>query len=135
MKLISDVFCIALHNNKSRISLKVCIRTLHNQSDFSWKVQRELSRRANLARFPYNPILHYAYSSLLKENNSANNRLPLGLYALFYKILCFFSKSFFKRIKNRRFEIKNTEIRRRFCSFFTGNRKYRHFTKEKKLIR
>ena len=31
-----------------------------------------------LARFPYNPILYYAHSSLLKENNSANNRLPLG---------------------------------------------------------
>ena len=29
-------------------------------------------------------ILHYAYS-LLKENNSAINRLPLGLYALFYR--------------------------------------------------
>ena len=38
-----------------------------------------------LARFPYNPILYYAHSSLLKENNSANNRLPLGLSALFYK--------------------------------------------------
>ena len=31
----------------------------------------------NLAIFLYNPILHDAYSSLLKENNSANNRLPL----------------------------------------------------------
>ena len=38
-----------------------------------------------LAIFPYNPILYYAHSSLLKENNSANNRLPLGLSALFYK--------------------------------------------------
>ena len=36
------------------------------------------------AKFPYKPILHYAYS-LLKENNIAINRLPLGLYALFYK--------------------------------------------------
>ena len=36
------------------------------------------------AIFPYNPILHYAYISLLKENNSANNRLPLGLCALWF---------------------------------------------------
>ena len=35
------------------------------------------------AKFPHSPILHYAYSLLLKENNSANNRLPLGLFALF----------------------------------------------------
>ena len=32
-----------------------------------------------------NTILYYAHSSLLKENNSANNRLPLGLSALFFK--------------------------------------------------
>ena len=37
------------------------------------------------ARFPSNPILHYAYSSLLKENNSAINRLPLRLFGLFYR--------------------------------------------------
>ena len=43
-----------------------------------------------LARFPCNPILYYAHSSLLKENNSANNRLPLGLSALFYKRRCFY---------------------------------------------
>ena len=41
-----------------------------------------------LARFPYNPILYYAHSSLLKENNSANNQLPFGLPALFYKRRC-----------------------------------------------
>ena len=35
------------------------------------------------AKFPHSPILHYAYSLLLEENNSANNRLPLGLSALF----------------------------------------------------
>ena len=34
---------------------------------------------------PYKPLLHYAYY-FLKENNSAINRLPLGLYALFYRI-------------------------------------------------
>ena len=28
-----------------------------------------------LARFPYNPILYYAHSSLLKENNNANNSI------------------------------------------------------------
>ena len=38
----------------------------------------------------FNPILYYAHSSLLKENNSANNRLPLGLSALFYKRRCFY---------------------------------------------
>ena len=36
-----------------------------------------------VAKFPLSPILHYAYSPLLEENNSANNRLPLGLFALF----------------------------------------------------
>ena len=30
----------------------------------------------------FTPILYYAHSSLLKENNSANNGLPLGLSAL-----------------------------------------------------
>ena len=37
-----------------------------------------------VANFPYKPILHCAYS-LLKENNRAINRLPLGLYALFHR--------------------------------------------------
>ena len=37
-----------------------------------------------------NPIPYYAYISLLKENNSANNRLPLALSALFYKRRCFY---------------------------------------------
>ena len=42
------------------------------------------SKSANdAAKFPHSPILHYAYSPLLEENNSANNRLPLGLLALF----------------------------------------------------
>ena len=42
------------------------------------------SKSANdAAKFPHSPILHYAYSPLLEENNSANNRLPLGLFALF----------------------------------------------------
>ena len=35
------------------------------------------------AKFPHSPILHYAHSPLLEENNSANNILPLGLFALF----------------------------------------------------
>ena len=35
-------------------------------------------------KLSYKPILYYAYS-FLKENNSAINRLPLGLYALFYR--------------------------------------------------
>ena len=41
------------------------------------KKQRELAKSTW-------PILYYAYSPLLEENNSANNRLPLGLSALFY---------------------------------------------------
>ena len=45
----------------------------------------------------------------------------------------FFSKSFFKRIKNRRFEIKNTEIRRRFCSFFYGKSKISTFYEREKI--
>ena len=56
--------------------------------------------RELLAKFPHSPILHYAYSLLLKENNSANNRLPLGLFALFSKSWIF-SKSFFKPTKCR----------------------------------
>ena len=35
------------------------------------------------AKFPHSSIPHYAYSLLLEENNSENNRLPLGLSALF----------------------------------------------------
>ena len=58
------------------------------------------------AKFPHSPILHYAYSLLLKENNNANNRLPLGLFALFSRSWIF-SKSFFKPSKNRRFWTKN----------------------------
>ena len=47
-----------------------------------------------LSRFPHHPILYYAHSSLLKENNSANNRLPLGLSALFYKRRYFYTSEF-----------------------------------------
>ena len=48
------------------------------------KVLEELNMTERIAaKFPHSPILHYAYSLLLKENNSANNRLPLGLFALF----------------------------------------------------
>ena len=43
----------------------------------------------NQAKFPHSPILHYAYSPLLEENTSANNRLPLGLFALFSRSLFF----------------------------------------------
>ena len=32
---------------------------------------------------PHSPILYSAYSPLIEENNSAKNRLPLGLFALF----------------------------------------------------
>ena len=47
------------------------------------------SKSANdAAKFPHSPILHYAYSPLLEENNSANNRLPLGLFALFSRENC-----------------------------------------------
>ena len=36
-----------------------------------------------LGKVSAQPHTHYAYSPLLEENNSANNRLPLGLFALF----------------------------------------------------
>ena len=41
---------------------------------------RKKSSKVFGAKFPHSPILHYAYSPLLEENNSANNRLPLWLY-------------------------------------------------------
>ena len=40
------------------------------------------SDKIYMAKFPHSPILYYAYSPLLEENNSANNRLPLGLFGL-----------------------------------------------------
>ena len=45
-----------------------------------------------LAKFPHSPILHYSYSPLLKENSSANNRLPLGLRFMHLQV-CFLCKS------------------------------------------
>ena len=33
-----------------------------------------------LARFPHRSLLHYAYTPLFQENNSDNNRRPLGLW-------------------------------------------------------
>ena len=75
----------------------------------NWHFLR-LRQQENLAKFPHSPILHYAYSPLLKENNSANNRLPLGLFALFSRSWIF-SKSFFKPSKNRRFWTKNSAFR------------------------
>ena len=64
------------------------------------KYQRDIASKMKQlwAKFPHSPILHYAYSLLLKENNSANNRLPLGLFALFSRSWIF-SKSFFKPSK------------------------------------
>ena len=32
------------------------------------------------ARFPHRSLLHYAYTPLFQENNSDNNRRPLGLW-------------------------------------------------------
>ena len=55
------------------------------------------------AKFPHSPILHYAYSPLLEENNSANNILPLGLFALFSRGLIFFLKVFIQTFKKSPF--------------------------------
>ena len=35
------------------------------------------------AKFPYNPIHHYACRSLLTENNGKNNAIAMGLCAVF----------------------------------------------------
>ena len=79
-------------------------RTLTALSNPTGKIHMELN--ATDIEFPHSPILHYAYSPLLEENNSANNRLPLGLFALFSRSWIFF-KSLFKPSKNRRFLMKN----------------------------
>ena len=51
-----------------------------------------------LAKFPHSPILHYSYSPLLKENSSANNRLPLGLLFMHLQV-CFLCKSAEERFR------------------------------------
>ena len=35
------------------------------------------------AKFPHSPILHYAYRSLLTENNGKNNARAVGLCTVF----------------------------------------------------
>ena len=69
-----------------------CVSLIHFTKLLNKKIEGSLKGLfvVILARFPYNPILYYAHSSLLKENNSANNRLPLGLSVLFYKRRCFY---------------------------------------------
>ena len=37
----------------------------------------------NLAKFPHNPLLHYACRSLSTENNGKNNATAVGLCAVF----------------------------------------------------
>ena len=58
-----------------------CVSLIHFTKLLNKKIEGSLKGLFVVfwARFPYNPILYYAHSSLLKENNSANNRLPLGL--------------------------------------------------------
>ena len=51
-----------------------------------------------LAKFPHSPILHYSYSPLLKENSSANNRLPLELRFMHFQV-CFLCKSAEERFR------------------------------------
>ena len=69
-----------------------------NSCHFDSKNRRSLPKWSGgdlWAKFPHSPILHYAYSPLLEENNNANNRLPLGQFALFSRSWIFF-KSIFK---------------------------------------
>ena len=80
-----------------------CVSLIHFTKLLNKKIEGSLKGLfvVFLARFPYNPILYYAHSSLLKENNSANNRFPLGLSVLFIKgdvftsefVPCFYFKS------------------------------------------
>ena len=61
-----------------------CVPKWHNKHE---RVETKLLHQYMVqlaAKVPYKPILHYAYS-FLKENNSAINRLPLRIYALFYR--------------------------------------------------
>ena len=51
-----------------------------------------------LAKFPHSSILHYSYSPLLKENSSANNRLPLELRFMHLQV-CFLCKSAEERFR------------------------------------
>ena len=82
-------------------------RVLQNFYDKTNSEEPLMAWQKNGAKFPHSPILHYAYSPLLEENNSANNRLPLGLFALFSRSWIFFFKSLLKPLKNRRLLIKN----------------------------
>ena len=52
-----------------------CVSLIHFTKLLNKKIEGSLKGLfvVFLARFPYNPILYYAYSSLLKQNNSANN--------------------------------------------------------------
>ena len=70
--------------------------------------------------------VYYAYSSLLKENNSANNRLPLGLSALFYKKRCFYFRIctmflFYIKISDHGKEKKEIFVRQNVGSFLLVN--------------
>ena len=73
-----------------------CMRFFYRQNieHFDSKNRRSLPKWSGgdlWAKFPHSPILHYAYSPLLEENNSANNRLPLGQFALFSRSWIFLS--------------------------------------------
>ena len=66
------------------VSSKTIVPKWHNKHE---RVETKLLHQCMVqlaAKFPYNPILHYAYF-LLKENSRALNRLHFGLYALFYR--------------------------------------------------
>ena len=50
-----------------------------NMSILLIKVKITSSATAFSARFPHRSLLHYAYGPLFQENNSDNNRSPLGV--------------------------------------------------------
>ena len=75
MKLISDVFSVALLQITYCISLKVCIRTLTTTANFLSKVRSELSR---IAKFPLKirGTLVSTANSPSKVCADKNNRCP-----------------------------------------------------------
>ena len=75
MKLISDVFCVALLQITYCISLKVCIRTLTTTANFLSKVRSKLSR---IAKFPskIRGTLASTANSPSKVRADKNNRCP-----------------------------------------------------------
>ena len=78
--------CKRLNGNHSRSKRSKCIPkcTGFSKIQCSVCVSKMAQKTRVEKKFPYKPILHYVYA-FLKETNSAINRSPLGLYALFYR--------------------------------------------------